>query len=69
MPSEEFIDAETGDEAACVVRVTSTGQVGLAVTLRSHGDLEVVLDPVVAERIASSLTAAADKARSAAESQ
>ena len=68
MASEEFVDGDTGDQAACLVRVTADGLVGLALTFRSDGELEVFVEPDVAERIAVHLTAAASDARAADES-
>ena len=56
--SMTFIDADSGDEAYASVRVAGTA-VGVALSLRANGDVEVFMDGDEAERLASALTAAA----------
>jgi hypothetical protein len=45
-----FIDAETGQEVAVIIR-EGPGVVGLALTLREGNDVEAILPTVVAESL------------------
>lgn len=52
-----FIDVDTGDEAAAIVR-TRPGVVGLSLALRSNGDLDVFLGAEDCQALVEALTKA-----------
>jgi hypothetical protein len=51
-------DLDDGDETVVIVR-TVPGGVGLALSKKADGDLEVFMPSAIAERVASALRAAA----------
>jgi hypothetical protein len=53
-----FDDLDDGDESLVIVRAVPGG-VALALSKKSDGDLEVVMPPSIAERVASALRDAA----------
>jgi hypothetical protein len=53
----KFVDVDSGDEAAMFVRMTGDS-VGLALSLRRNGDIEVVFGPEELDRIIDALQTA-----------
>lgn len=54
----EFVDGETQDQGVAIVR-DAGGFIGLALSLARDGDIEVLLAPADAQRIADALAAVA----------
>jgi hypothetical protein len=50
-----FVDLGSDDTAHVIVRADQ-GRISLALTLRSNGDLEVVMDPTVCRQLIHALT-------------
>ena len=57
VPPISFVDKDSGDEGVVLVRVTGDA-VGLAVSLRKNGDIEVVFGADELDRIIGALEAA-----------
>jgi hypothetical protein len=54
-----FTDLDSGDEAHASVRASDEG-IALSLSLRTDGDIEVVMPPDVGRRLAEALASAAD---------
>ncbi len=62
-----FESLDTGDLVLVAARAVEGGQVSLALEHQMDGELEIVMDPAIAEELALALARAADEARKSAE--
>jgi hypothetical protein len=62
-----FRSLDTGDLVLAVARAVESGQVSLTLEHQMDGELEVFMDPAIAEELALVLARAADTARGSAE--
>lgn len=62
-----FESLDTGDLVLAAARAVEGGQVSLALEHQMDGELEIIMDPAIAEKLALALARAADKARESEE--
>ena len=62
-----FASLDTGDLVLAVARAGEGGQVSLTLEHEMDGELEIVMDPRIAEELALALARAADEAHQSAE--
>ncbi|HEY4976813.1 MAG TPA: hypothetical protein VII05_05635 [Gaiellaceae bacterium] len=62
-----FPSLDTGDLVLAVARAVEGGQVSLSLGHQMDGELEIFMDPAIAEELALALARAADRARESAE--